>query len=757
MSSERVLVYLRVGDASAAEVAAALDAVLAQEDVDFEVLVVDDASASEVANAVAARGDSRVRVIRNARQRGAEGCRAQALAGSAAAFIAEVPETGVALPGALAKLVAACAAAPSIGIAHGFHLSMDAEGRVSRDAFRARRRYLTACFGPDGDLRRDLLLVGDVVGPLRLYRREAFALIASPPAPRGEPLLAATVRIAARFDVAVVREFLFRQRTAPDPRRFPRLRRVWESVSKALACRSALRPDPGLFAPQRYAVEKLLATRVARVALSEPLSQLARWARRRWRRLVVRPLAAVGDRLYFAAVERGARYATLLLRRGAPQQAGAPRHIGYYLWHFPVLSQTFVNRELAALGEAGVRVDVFADGAEDIALADHNAAKLLPRTHYLDVGDKRALARYRREILRERPIAYARVRMFAILCRYTRQKRYDVDLAVFRQALLLAGMLREKGITHVHAPWADQCAHVALMAARLAGVPYSIQARAHEIHRRSYQWGLREKLEPAAFVVTNTRYNEAHLRALVGSGHAAKVHVIHNGIDLPRFELAPRAARPGAPVKLLCVARLIEQKGLTDLLDACYELGRRGIDLRCDVVGGPEEPRYTSYRLELMRRHRRLGLETRVRFVGARPLADVLGMYRVADIFVLPCVVAADGSRDITPNALIEAMAMQLPVVSTAVGGVPEIVEHGVSGLVVPPGNVAAFADAIAALIRDPDRAALMGAAARRRVEEKFDIAKNIQRYVELFSDGGEARRTLPAAAPAALARATGD
>jgi len=135
----------------------------------------------------------------------------------------------------------------------------------------------------------------------------------------------------------------------------------------------------------------------------------------------------------------------------------------------------------------------------------------------------------------------------------------------------------------------------------------------------------------------------------------------------------------------------------------------------------------------------------------------VLGMYRVADIFVLPCVVAADGSRDITPNALIEAMAMQLPVVSTAVGGVPEIVEHGVSGLVVPPGNVAAFADAIAALIRDPDRAALMGVAARRRVEEKFDIAKNIQRYVELFSDGGEARRTLPAAAPAALARATGD
>jgi glycosyltransferase involved in cell wall biosynthesis len=146
-----------------------------------------------------------------------------------------------------------------------------------------------------------------------------------------------------------------------------------------------------------------------------------------------------------------------------------------------------------------------------------------------------------------------------------------------------------------------------------------------------------------------------------------------------------------------------------------------------------------------------------VRFIGARPLADVLDRMRHADLFVLPCVIASDGSRDITPNALIEAMAMGLPVVSTAIGGVPEIVEDGVSGLIVPPGDAAALAGALEALIRDPERSAALGAAARRRVETKFDSATNARCYVELFAGAIGAPREMPAAIPAMLARASGD
>src|SRR6185295_15360581 len=129
---------------------------------------------------------------------------------------------------------------------------------------------------------------------------------------------------------------------------------------------------------------------------------------------------------------------------------------------------------------------------------------------------------------------------------------------------------------------------------------------------------------------------------------------------------------------------LIEQKGLSYLLQACARLREGGHSFECEIVGGTEDI-YMNYYLELKKLHRNLALENQVRFVGSLPFKAVLKKYSQADIFILPCVIAEDGSRDITPNALIEAMAMKLAVISTTVTGVPEIVEDGVSGILVPP------------------------------------------------------------------------
>jgi glycosyltransferase involved in cell wall biosynthesis len=182
------------------------------------------------------------------------------------------------------------------------------------------------------------------------------------------------------------------------------------------------------------------------------------------------------------------------------------------------------------------------------------------------------------------------------------------------------------------------------------------------------------------------------------------------------------------------VGRLIEQKGLIYLLRACRALRDRGYVFTCEIVGGPESPLFINDYVALKKLRKHLQLEDCVNFLGAKTFEQVLEKYGEADIFVLPCVIAGDGSRDITPNVLIEAMAMRLPVISTTVTGIPEIVENEVSGILVPPNNQMALADAIARLLDDPALGKELGAQARKRIEDKFDIEKNIRRYVELFS-----------------------
>ena len=222
-------------------------------------------------------------------------------------------------------------------------------------------------------------------------------------------------------------------------------------------------------------------------------------------------------------------------------------------------------------------------------------------------------------------------------------------------------------------------------------MPFSVQARAHELHRDDAAFALRQKFSHASFIVTNTCYNESGLRSLLPQDQWHKIHRIYNGIDFADFDPPTRTIDATAAVRLLTVARLIEQKGLTLLLEACAALRDQGIDFQCDIIGGPEEPLYTGYRVKLGVLYRQLALQDRVRFLGPQSLGSVVDAYRRADVFVLPCVVAANGSKDITPNVLIEAMAMSLPVISSDLTGVPEIVSNGSSGILVPPGDVEAL------------------------------------------------------------------
>jgi glycosyltransferase involved in cell wall biosynthesis len=197
-------------------------------------------------------------------------------------------------------------------------------------------------------------------------------------------------------------------------------------------------------------------------------------------------------------------------------------------------------------------------------------------------------------------------------------------------------------------------------------------------------------------------------------------------------------------MKVLAVGNLVEPKGFEYLIRASKILRERGFAVKCEIIGGKVVTEMNYY-IDLHKLRKRLALEKEVAFLGKQPFYRVLEKYQDADIFVLPAVVASHGGRDITPNVMLEAMAMKLPVISTTSGAISEIVENEVSGILVSPRDEEAIAAAIVRLLTNESLREKLGNNARRRVEERFDISKNIREFVALFETGaGEVNAVCP-------------
>jgi glycosyltransferase involved in cell wall biosynthesis len=187
------------------------------------------------------------------------------------------------------------------------------------------------------------------------------------------------------------------------------------------------------------------------------------------------------------------------------------------------------------------------------------------------------------------------------------------------------------------------------------------------------------------------------------------------------------------PRLIISIGQLWERKGLRYLVEACGVLRDRGADFRCEIVGdGP-------LRAELEALIQELDLADRVLLTGPQPFPEVVRRYRRASVFVLPCIVTDEGDRDGIPNVILEAMASRLPVVSTAVSGIPEVIHDGETGLVVPQRDPAAIADAVQRLAADPGLAAAIGERANALVRAEFDPDRNVGRLLELFEAVGSA------------------
>jgi glycosyltransferase involved in cell wall biosynthesis len=315
-----------------------------------------------------------------------------------------------------------------------------------------------------------------------------------------------------------------------------------------------------------------------------------------------------------------------------------------------------------------------------------------------------------------------------------RRARADRDLDALWTLCQACCLVREIGeIQHLHAHYANIPARLALMAHRLTGVSYSITTHAKDIFMgdplRSPK--LHERISRARFVVANSDFSAAHVRAHVPG--QAEIHTIHNGLHLETFLAREEDAKE--PL-ILSVGRLVEKKGFADLISACRILKERRVRFTCELVG-------TGKLSQTLKDHiRQSGVGDCVRLIGPLPQEVLREHYQRAMVFALACVEAADGDRDILPNVIKEAMAIGVPVVTTRLDGIEELIEDEVSGLLVAPRDTAALAARLEALLGDARLRQRLSIRGRRVIEERFDRRSNFSRLKTLLVNAAQAPHT---------------
>jgi glycosyltransferase involved in cell wall biosynthesis/peptidoglycan/xylan/chitin deacetylase (PgdA/CDA1 family) len=431
-----------------------------------------------------------------------------------------------------------------------------------------------------------------------------------------------------------------------------------------------------------------------------------------------------------AALTPSAARAPWRRRRGA---AGTPRMaadrapaVAYVMSRFPKISETFIATEILALQARGVRVEIYPLLREREPLTHPEVRPLVARARYTPFVS-RSVVWSQLYWLRRRPRAYVAALGELARATFGSANFFGGGLAIFPKVAHIARLMQRDGVVHVHCHFANHPAAAGFVIQRLTGLPYSFTAHGADLHKERRM--LREKVREARFVATVSEYNRQMILAECGEPAVDKVHILRAGVDTNVFtpsRPSPNGAQ-GAPLAILCVGTLQEVKGQAHLIEACRMLAATGRAFRCRLVGdGPD-------RTMLAERIAAAGLEGQVELVGARTRPEVAAELSRADVFVAPSVPTREGKREGIPVVLMEAMATGLPVVSSRLSGIPELVEDGVTGLLTPPGDAAALARELARLHDDAALRARLGSAARRRVERDFNLEHSADWLVARF------------------------
>lgn len=411
------------------------------------------------------------------------------------------------------------------------------------------------------------------------------------------------------------------------------------------------------------------------------------------------------------------------------------RRIGYLTDHYPALSHTFIRREALALRARGLHISTFsvhkAVGQNVLAEADRKEAET---THNVRPISPRALIEAHLWALRRRPQRYASTLVDAVRVRPAGLRGLLWRLFYFGEAIPLAKLVHDERIEHLHNHFANSGADIGYLTARYLDIPWSLTLHGTSCFEYPSGQTLGAKIRFAAFVACVSDFGRAQAMRTVPRSFWDKLHVVRCGLDIKQAASGTRAPRPeGGRVRLMCVARMSEEKGLPVLIAAMEHLVRDHANVELCLVGdGPE-------RAVIEREIRSRNLDDRVQLTGALPGEKLLDLYAACDIFVLTSFMEG------LPVVLMEAMAAGKPVVAPSVGGIPELVVHGETGLLFNPADSRALARQVQQLLANPGLRARLGEAGRRKVEQQHALERAIEPLLRLFQGNPPAEESQPA------------
>jgi len=393
--------------------------------------------------------------------------------------------------------------------------------------------------------------------------------------------------------------------------------------------------------------------------------------------------------------------------------------IAYLINQYPKVSHSFIRREILALEQLGFAITRISLRGWDLELADEEDQLERTRTRYVLRAHWTTLLGAAAVMVARRPIRFMRALTAAWRMSRGSNRPLYVHLAYVTEACRVEPWLRKAGIQHVHAHFGTNSAEVAMLVNMLGGPPYSFTIHGPEEFERIVRLHLVEKVERSVFAVAISAYGQAQLQQALKPAEWKKVHVVHCGLD-PTFQVPVASSVPGN--QIICIARLSPEKGHTILLDAAERLEAQGIDFQLVLAGDGD------IRPQIEQAIAQKKLTHRIRITGWLSSQQVRDAILAARALVLASF--AEG----LPVVLMEAMALERPVIATVVGGVSELVISGVHGWLVPSGDAKALANAMKSCLEaSPETIARMGKAARERVLVRHDVMTEAKKLQQLF------------------------